>query len=158
MIPSKLLHPLQQVGDLLVGVPVVRVLHLRALPEQGVRLVEEQQDVEALRLVEDPFEVLLGLADVLVDDRRQVDPEQVEAQLGGDDVRGERLAGAGAAAEQRRDPGALAADVDQPAVREHLVAVRGPGHEPVQRARHVVGQHQVGEGRRVRGRPAPGRT
>ena len=43
------LDPLQQVGDLLVGVPVPRVLHLRPVAEQRVGLVEEQHDVERSR-------------------------------------------------------------------------------------------------------------
>ena len=38
--------------------------------------------------MEDAFEVLLGLADVLVDDRRQVHPEQVDAELVGVHVLG----------------------------------------------------------------------
>ena len=36
------LDPLQQIGDLQIGVAVVRVLHFRALAEQGVRLVEQE--------------------------------------------------------------------------------------------------------------------
>ena len=40
--PVVLLHPLQQVADLDVGVAVVRVLDLAALAEQRVGLVEEQ--------------------------------------------------------------------------------------------------------------------
>ena len=36
------LHPLQQVAHLDIGVAVVALLHLGALAEQRVRLVEEQ--------------------------------------------------------------------------------------------------------------------
>ena len=43
------LHPLEQVADLDVGVAVVGVAHLGALAEQGVGLVEEQDGVRALR-------------------------------------------------------------------------------------------------------------
>ena len=45
-----LLHLLQQVGDLDVGVAVVRVLDFGALAEERVRLVEEQHRVGVLRL------------------------------------------------------------------------------------------------------------
>ena len=75
------LHPLQQVGALDVGVAVVRVPDLRALAEDRVGLVEEQHGVDAGRRREDPLEVLLGLADVLVDDGGQVDDVQVEAEV-----------------------------------------------------------------------------
>ena len=74
------LHPLQEVRDLDVRVPVVGVGHLRALTEQRVGLVEEQDRVGAVGGGEDPLEVLLRLADVLRDDRREVDPEQVEPE------------------------------------------------------------------------------
>ncbi len=43
------LHPLEQVGDLDVGVAVVGVAHLRALAEQRVGLVEQQDRVGARR-------------------------------------------------------------------------------------------------------------
>ena len=92
--PSKLLHPLEQVGGLDVGVAVMGVLDLRALAEERVRLVEEQHAVHPLGLGEDPVEVLLGLADVLVDHRRQVDDVEVEAQLAGQHLGRHRLAGA----------------------------------------------------------------
>ena len=101
------LHALQQVGDLDVGVAVVGVADLRALAEQRVRLVEEQHAVHALGLVEDAVEVLLRLADVLVDDGGEVDRVEVEAQLAGDHLGGHRLAGPRRPGEQRRD--ALAA-------------------------------------------------
>jgi len=48
----------------------VGVLHLGALAEDGVGLVEEEDGVAALRFVEDALQVLLCLADVFADDRR----------------------------------------------------------------------------------------
>ena len=75
------LHALQQVGGLDVRVAVVRVAHLGALAEQRVGLVEEQDAVDLVGLGEDLVEVLLGLADVLVDDRGEVDRVEVEAEL-----------------------------------------------------------------------------
>ena len=94
------LHLLQQVGDLDVRVAVVRVGDLGALAEQRVGLVEEQDRVGAVGGVEDAVEVLLGLPDVLGDDRGEVDAEELEAELGGEHLRGHRLAGAGLAREQ----------------------------------------------------------
>ena len=75
------LHALQQVVDLDVGVAVVAVLHLAALAEQRVGLVEEQDRAAVLGRVEQAAQILLGLADVLADDRRQVDAVEVEPQL-----------------------------------------------------------------------------
>ena len=74
------LHALEQVADLEVGVAVVRVLDLGALAEQRVGLVEEQDHVGRVGGVEQPAQVLLGLADVLVDDLRQVDAVQRQRQ------------------------------------------------------------------------------
>src|SRR5215210_1386625 len=78
------LHLLQQVGDLDVRVAVVGVPYLRALAEESVRLVEEQDRVGAVGRVEDPVEVLLGLPDVLGDDRCEVDPEQLQPEVAGE--------------------------------------------------------------------------
>lgn len=103
------LQPLEQVGALHVGVLVVRVLDLRPLPEDGVGLVEEQYGVGAVGLGEDALQVLLGLADVLVDDRGELDDVEIEAEFGGDDLGGERLAGAGLAREQSEHPSAAPA-------------------------------------------------
>ena len=97
------LHPLEQVGDLDVRVAVARVLDLGALAEQRVGLVEQQDAVHAVGLGEDPVEVLLGLADVLVDDGREVDDVEVEAEVAGDDLRRHRLARPGVAGEQAGD-------------------------------------------------------
>ena len=107
--PVEGLHPLEQVRALDVGVPVVRVAHLAALAEDRVGLVEEQHRVDPAGLGEDPLEVLLGLADVLVDDRGEVDRVQVQAELGGDHLRRHRLAGAGVTGEQRGDAAPAAA-------------------------------------------------
>src|SRR5204863_1007833 len=50
--PRVRLHPLEQVVDLDVGVAIVAVLDLAALPEQGVRLVEEQNRAAAVGRIE----------------------------------------------------------------------------------------------------------
>ena len=74
--------------------------------------------------VEDPAEVLLGLADVLAHHRAQVDPVEVEAQVVGDDLGGERLAGAARPAEDGRaaQPGVTAHPQTPLVVHRHPVA------------------------------------
>ena len=64
--PLVSLQPLQQVADLEVCVPVVRVLHFSALPEQGVGLIEEQYVVGGVGRIGLLIEVLFGLTHVLV--------------------------------------------------------------------------------------------
>src|SRR3712207_7742373 len=54
--PAVGLHPLQQVGHLDVGVPVVAVLDLGPLAEEGVSLVEEQDCGAVVGGVEDRSE------------------------------------------------------------------------------------------------------
>ena len=95
-----LLELLQQVRDLDVGVAVVRILHLRALAEERVRLVEEEDRVRAFGGGEDPVEVLLGLPDVLRDDGGQVNAEELEPELARQHLGGHRLARAGLAREE----------------------------------------------------------
>jgi len=51
----------------------VAVLHLAALAEQGVRLVEQEDRAAILGRIEDPAQVLLGLSNVLTDDTGQID-------------------------------------------------------------------------------------
>src|SRR5829696_3650510 len=67
----ELLHALEQIGDLDVGVAVVRIADGASLAEQCVGLVEEKHGAGALGVVEDDVEVLLGLADVFRDDLRE---------------------------------------------------------------------------------------
>ena len=141
--PVEGLEPLEQVGALDVGVPVVGVAHLAPLAEDGVRLVEEQHRVDPAGLGEDPLEVLLGLPDVLVDDRGQVDRVQVQPEVGGDHLGGHGLAGAGVAGEQRGHAAAAAAALAHPPVDEHLVAVPGPGGQLLERPAYAGCQHQV---------------
>jgi hypothetical protein len=73
------LHLLKQVSRRQVGVPVVAVVHLAALAEQRVGLVEQQDHPAEGRRVEDGLQVLLRLADPLAQHGGEVDPVQVEA-------------------------------------------------------------------------------
>ena len=72
----------------------MRVPDLGPLAEERVRLVEEEHTVDPLRLSEDPVQVLLGLAHVLVDHGGQVDHVEVQPQLHGQHLGGHRLPGA----------------------------------------------------------------
>ena len=80
--PAKILHPLQQIVDLDIGVAVVAVLDLGALAEQRVGLVEEQDDAAALGGGEDAAQIALGLADIFADDAGEIDAVEIEPQTG----------------------------------------------------------------------------
>ena len=80
-------HTLQQVVDLEVCVSVVARLHLGALAEQRVCLVEQQDRVAGLRGFKQRSELLLRLADVLGDDAGEVDLIEVQTQLARDQAR-----------------------------------------------------------------------
>ncbi len=137
------LHPLEQVGHLDVGVPVARVLDLGALAEQGVGLVEQQHAVDPVGLGEDAVQVLLGLADVLVDDGREVDHVQVQPEVAGEDLGRHRLAGAGIAGEQGRHPTTAGGGVPHPPLADDPVAVPCPRRDLAQLGVHRPGQDQV---------------
>ena len=137
------LHALEQVGDLDVGVAVVGVRDLRALAEQRVGLVEEQDRVGPVGGAEDALEVLLGLPDVLRDDGGEVDAEEVQPELGAEHLRAHRLARPRLAREQHLQPlragdGALVAPV-----REHAIAVAQVGGDRPQEHALALGHHQV---------------
>src|SRR5262249_5224013 len=80
---------------------VVAVLHFAAFAEESVCLIEEQDGASVFSRVEQPAQVLLRLADVLIDDRRQIDSIEPKLQLIGKDLRGHCLAGPALTREQR---------------------------------------------------------
>ena len=124
--PVEPLHALEQVGDLDVRIPIACVLDLGPLAEDRVRLVEQEDAVDAVGLVEDAVEVLLRLADVLVDDRGEVDDVEIEAEIGGDDLGRQRLAGPRVAGEQCGHAGP-ARRVRHPSPTPGLAPGSGPG-------------------------------
>src|SRR6266508_3853837 len=138
------LHPLEEIGDLDVRVAVVRVSHLRALPEQRVGLVEEQDRVASLGGAKDALEVLLGLTDVLADDGGQVDAKQVQAQVVGHDRGGQGLPRPGRTGEQRSQGGGTARRSKEGPLSKHLVAAPDRAGELLQAAQRWRGKHQVG--------------
>ena len=101
------------------------------LPKIASASSNSRTAVDPARLGEDALEVLLGLPDVLVDHRGEVDGVELEAEFAGEDLGRHGLAGAGLAGEQ---PG------DAPAA-----AAAGP-HAPLARARGP----DAGRGRRAR--------
>src|SRR5574338_292978 len=119
----KTLHALKQIADLEVCVTVVRILHFGALTEQCVGLVEEQHGVALRRRTEDRLKVLLGLANVLAHDGRQLNPEQVEAQLCGDDLGSHGLARSRRTAKERGYSCAVSKLLLERPVLQHPVAV-----------------------------------
>ena len=75
------------------------VLHLTAFPEQRVSLVEEQKHSALLRGIEDLAQILLGLADILADDRREIDAIHIQAQLMSNHLGAQRFTRAALASE-----------------------------------------------------------
>ena len=96
----ELLHPLQQIADLDVGVTIVGVLDLAAFAEHRIGLVEEEDDVGIACLFEDAGKVLLRLADVFRDQPGEVDLINVQPEVVGDDLRSHGLTGAGLAGKE----------------------------------------------------------
>ena len=102
--PVVLLHPLQQVGRPRCW----RSGRGRPGPRSACRTARRPRRTTGCALAlgrrgEDPLEVLLGLADVLADDRGEVDLVEVQPELAGDDLGGHGLAGARRPGEQRAD-------------------------------------------------------
>ncbi len=141
--PVVLLHLLQQIRDLDVRVAIVRILDLRALAEQRVGLVEQQDRAGALRRAEDAFEILFGLADVLGDDRRKVDAVQLEPDVVGDHRSRHRLARTRGAGEEDHQAGAAARALDQSPAAVHALAVPDRRRDVVQVLQGIRGQHEV---------------
>ncbi len=118
-------------------------LDLGALAEDGVGLVEEEHGVGAIGLGEDPLQVLLRLAHVLVDDGGELDDVEVEAEFVGDDLGGERLTRPRLAREEREHAAPPAAARAEPPVPEHLLAVAAAQGEFAQVGEGVRGQDEV---------------
>jgi hypothetical protein len=118
-------------------------MDLGTLPEDGVRLIEEEDAVHAIGLAEDPVEVLLRLADVLVHDGREIDDVQVEPELAGDHLSRQRLAGPGVTGEEGGQPAAAARVGETPAV-QHRVAMSCPCGDVAKLCEQVARQDEIG--------------
>jgi len=99
--PFILLHLLQEITDLDIRVAIVRILYLRPLAEQGIGFVEEQDGVRGLCLHKNLVEVLLGLADILADNLRKVDPVEIKLQFTADHLGRHGLARSGRTGKKR---------------------------------------------------------
>jgi hypothetical protein len=74
-------HPLEGADDLNVGVAVVAVPDLGALFKQGICLVEREDGAALLCSIEDLFEVLLRLPDLLGHHTREINAVEVQVQV-----------------------------------------------------------------------------
>ncbi len=101
--PLICLHALEQITDLDIGVAVVAVFDLAALAEQRVGFVEEQDRAAFFGGVEDPAQIFLGLADVLVHHLAEIDAIEIEIELTRQHFTGHGFAGAAGAGKQRAD-------------------------------------------------------
>jgi len=99
--PVEILDPLQQIGDLLVGVLVVGVADAGALSEKRVGLVEKEYPAFVLGAGKQELEVLLRLADIFRDDHRKVDLINVLLHLVAEQRRRQRFTRPGGTVEQR---------------------------------------------------------
>ena len=77
------------------------IAHFAAPAEERVCLVKEEDSVAGFRLLENARQVLLGLADVFADDRREVDLVKVQPKLSRHYLRRHGIARAGRAGEER---------------------------------------------------------
>src|SRR5215218_3947753 len=136
--------PLKQEVGLEVGIAVVGVADVGAPRHQGIAFVEQQDAVAILGGGDGTVEILLRLADVLADRRRQIDPEQDLAEVGRQAPGRERLAGAARADEQRADagPARLARD------RERLPVATAQGERREILRRELVEDEEIVRGRR----------
>ena len=89
------LDALQQEGNFLVRVFVVRALYRGALAEQGIGFVEEQKPVAVLCPVKNLVQVLFRFANVFGNNLRQVDAVHVFPEFLPDQGCGKRFAGTG---------------------------------------------------------------
>ena len=141
--PAERLDPLEQIADFEIGIVVVRILHFGSPAEQHVGFVEQQDRVGHVGRVEQRREPLLGLADIFVDDPRQIDPEQVERQCMRERLRRHRLAGAARAGEQHAHALRAAARARKSPLLHHARPVALPGDDLPQYGSGGLGQDEI---------------
>src|SRR5262249_28567973 len=122
----------------------MRVADFRALAEERIGLVEKEDGAGILGSGEYSIEILLRLTDVLAHHAGEVDLVQLEAQLTGEDLGGQRLARAGWAREQC---GHALAERELASKAPVVHYASAPGHHlyDLSKLRQgVVGKHEVG--------------
>src|ERR1051325_2423401 len=67
-----IVHLLQQVGDLNVGIAVMRIFHFRSLAKESIGFVKKQNSVAGLRGAEDAVQILLRFTDKFAHDSRKI--------------------------------------------------------------------------------------
>src|SRR5579872_5040938 len=132
------LDALEQVVGLGVGESVVGLLDVRALSEDGVRLVEEEHDLRMLGAGEELRQVLLGLADVLARHACEVHAKERQAEACGEPAGREGLA----RLRRSDEEGAHAGRVSSRGGRTESL------REPIARATALEEQLQIGAERR----------
>ncbi len=120
-----LLHPLQQVGDLDVGVAVVRVLRTSERLPNSASASSKNSIAFAVSAAAKMRSRFFSVSPMyLLTTVAQVDLVEVEAELAGDDLGGHRLAGARATGEQRAHALAEGEHPLEAPLAEHLPALR----------------------------------
>jgi hypothetical protein len=64
----------QEIIDFNVAIAVVAIFHVSAFAKKSIRLIKKQHGMNILRRIENTAEILLGLANVFLDNGVQVDP------------------------------------------------------------------------------------
>src|SRR5690554_4769570 len=77
----EILHPLQQVTHLLVGIFVMGILYVGTFPEQGIGFIKEQNPILVFSFLKHLLEIFLGFTDVFGDYLGKVDSEYVLPEL-----------------------------------------------------------------------------
>jgi hypothetical protein len=77
------LDSLQEIIDLNVGVTIVAIMHLGALPKERIGFVEKEDRTTSFRRIEDAMQILLRLAIVFRNEKAQIDAVQVLFQIAG---------------------------------------------------------------------------
>src|SRR5882757_7314638 len=99
--PGVALQSLEKIVSLEVRISVVSGADIGTAREQCIALVEKKDDVQILCATENAAEILLRLADVLVDDGREIHAIKVQTELGSKRACSQSLAGSAGAFKQR---------------------------------------------------------
>ena len=138
----ELLDPLQEIVGLRIGKAIIGIADVGARGEQGIGFVEEQEHVGVLGSGQDHRQVLLGLANPLARQRREIDPVQRQAQPRRQPVRRQRFAGAGLANQQRAQTRPVARRHRRPEPLRQTLADPRAHEETIQAVAQARRQHE----------------
>src|SRR5688572_31405830 len=94
----------QQVTDLHVGITIVAIADPAAFPEKSIGLVEKENGPGLVRGGKYSSDILLGLADVFADDRREINAIEIGSHLLSNNLCCQGFAGSLRTHEQRGSP------------------------------------------------------